>query len=34
MQKLETFLIEKFPAIICLFAASWIALVVYGLVNQ
>jgi len=34
MEKIEKILIEKFPAIICLFGIFWIGLVVYGLLNQ
>jgi len=34
MKKLETFVIEKFPWFIIAFSVFWIALVVYGLMNQ
>jgi len=34
MEKLETFIVEKFPGFIFAFAASWFALIAYGLFNQ
>jgi len=34
MEKLELFIVEKFTGIIFGFAASWIVLVAYGLLNQ
>jgi hypothetical protein len=34
MQKLETFIVEKFPGFIFAFALSWFILIAYGLLNQ
>lgn len=34
MEKLEQFILDRFPQIIFSFAAFWLALVFYGLLNS